>query len=81
MVAGLETVRGVADARDAARSPVVACYFGAEDYVADLGGVRTDEQPRGGHGWSWVAMAARLAGVTALDMVTLSFGDDGALRP
>ena len=41
VVAGLETVRGVVDARDVLGAPVVACYFGAEDYVADLGGVRT----------------------------------------
>ena len=41
VVAGIETVRGVADARDVLAPPVVACYFGAEDYVADLGGVRT----------------------------------------
>ena len=41
VIAGLETVRGVADARGALAPPVIACYFGAEDYTADLGGVRT----------------------------------------
>jgi citrate lyase subunit beta / citryl-CoA lyase len=76
VVAGLETVRGVTDARLVLRSPVVACYFGAEDYVADLGGVRTDGNHEVAAARSWVAMAARLAGVAALDMVTLSFGDD-----
>ena len=50
VVAGIETVRGVADAREVLRSPVVACYFGAEDYIADLGGVRTPRQRRGGVG-------------------------------
>ncbi len=77
VVAGLETVRGVADARLVLRAPVVACYFGAEDYVADLGGVRTESNHEVVAARSWVAMAARLAGVAALDMVTLSFGDDG----
>jgi citrate lyase subunit beta / citryl-CoA lyase len=76
VVAGLETVRGVADARDVLRTPVTACYFGAEDYVADLGGVRTDTNHEVATARSWVAMAARMAGVGALDMVTLAFADD-----
>jgi citrate lyase subunit beta/citryl-CoA lyase len=80
VVAGIETVRGVADAREVLRSPVVACYFGAEDYVADLGGVRTDTNDEVGSARAWVAMAARLAGVVALDMVTLSFGDEERFR-
>ena len=80
VVAGIETVRGVADARRVLRAPVIACYFGAEDFVADLGGVRTDSNEEVASARSWVAMAARLAGVNALDMVTLSFGDDDRFR-
>jgi citrate lyase subunit beta / citryl-CoA lyase len=76
IVAGLETVRGVADARDVLRAPVIACYFGAEDYVADLGGIRTDGNDEVVYPRSYVAMAARLAGMPALDMVTLDFGHD-----
>jgi citrate lyase subunit beta/citryl-CoA lyase len=75
VVAGIETVRGVADARDALGGSVVACYFGAEDYVADLGGVRTDTNAEVATARALVAMAARLAGVPALDLVTLDFGD------
>jgi len=75
-VAGLETVRGVADARDLLHAPVVACYFGAEDYVADLGGIRTDGNDEVAYPRSYVAMAARLAGIPAFDMVTLDFGHD-----
>jgi citrate lyase subunit beta/citryl-CoA lyase len=80
VVAGIETVRGVADARAVLRAPVAACYFGAEDYVADLGGVRTETNDEVALARAWVAMAARLAGVAALDMVTLSFGDDERFR-
>jgi citrate lyase subunit beta/citryl-CoA lyase len=80
VVAGIETVRGVADAREVLCPPVAACYFGAEDYVADLGGVRTDTNDEVGSARAWVAMAARLAGVAALDMVTLSFGDEMRFR-
>lgn len=76
VVAGLETVRGVVDAREVLRGLVVACYFGAEDYVADLGGVRTDGNAEVAWARSWVAVCARLAGVAAMDLVTLNFGDD-----
>ena len=76
VVVGLETVRGVADARELLDPPVVACYFGAEDYIADLGGVRTASNDEVSFPRALVAMAARLAGIAALDMVTLDFGDD-----
>ncbi len=75
-MAGLETVLGVADARELLGPPVVACYFGAEDYIADLGGVRTPGNGEVAYPRSVVPMAARLAGVPALDMVTLDFTDD-----
>jgi citrate lyase subunit beta/citryl-CoA lyase len=75
VVAGIETVLGVLDSRLLLRTPVVACYFGAEDYVADLGGVRTPGNDEVAHARAHVAMAARVAGVPALDMVTVDFGD------
>jgi citrate lyase subunit beta/citryl-CoA lyase len=75
VVAGLETVRGVADAREVLRPPVISCYFGAEDYVVDLGGVRTEGNEEVAWARSWVAVCARLAGVAALDIVTLHYGD------
>ncbi|HEX6419137.1 MAG TPA: CoA ester lyase [Acidimicrobiales bacterium] len=75
VVAGIETVRGVADAREVLRPPVTACYFGAEDYVADLGGVRTASNAEVAFARAFVAVAARLAGIPALDMVTLDFHD------
>lgn len=80
VVAGIETVVGVVDARLLLREPVVACYFGAEDYVADLGGVRTPGNAEVAVARAQVAMAARLAGVVALDMVTIDFGDHERFR-
>jgi citrate lyase subunit beta/citryl-CoA lyase len=73
VVAGIETVRGAADARQLLGPPVVACYFGAEDFIADLGGVRTPSNDEVAYPRAAVAMAARLAGVPALDMVTIDF--------
>ena len=75
VIAGLETVRGVLDARGLLGGPVTACYFGAEDYVADLGGVRGPSNDEVAHARAHVAMVARVTGVTALDMVTIDFGD------
>jgi citrate lyase subunit beta/citryl-CoA lyase len=76
VLAGIETVRGVLDARSLLGAPVVACYFGAEDYVADLGGVRTPTNGEVATARALVAMAARLAGVPALDMVTIDLDDE-----
>jgi citrate lyase subunit beta/citryl-CoA lyase len=75
VMAGLETVRGVADAREILREPIIACYFGAEDYVVDLGGVRSAGNEEVVWARSWVAVCARLAGVAALDIVTLHYRD------
>lgn len=76
VVAGIETVRGVATAPQWLSGGLAGCYFGAEDYVADLGGVRTPGNEEVATARALVGMAARLAGIPALDMVTLDFGDD-----
>jgi citrate lyase subunit beta / citryl-CoA lyase len=76
IVAGLETVRGVVNARQILGISVIACYFGAEDYIADLGGVRTADNMEVLYARSAVGVAARLAGVPALDMITGDFGND-----
>jgi citrate lyase beta subunit len=77
VVAGIETVLGVLDARAVLVAPVVACYFGAEDYVADLGGARGADNAEVATARSLVAMAARVAGIPALDIVTIDFARSG----
>jgi len=76
VVAGTETALGVADARDVYRPPVTVCYFGAEDFVADMGGVRTESSTEVLYARSRVALIARISGVLALDQVVPAFGDD-----
>jgi len=79
VVAGLETARGVADARLVLGHPaVVGAYFGAEDFIADMGGRRTRSNAEVVHARSEVVLAARLAGVPALDQVVTDFGDNAA---
>ncbi len=81
VLAGLETARGVADARPLlAHRRVIAGYFGAEDFIADMGGVRTDTNDEVAFARSAVALAARLAGVTVLDQVVADFRNDDRFR-
>ncbi|HEX2706955.1 MAG TPA: CoA ester lyase [Solirubrobacterales bacterium] len=80
LVAGLESARGVADAGAICEAGPDAAYFGAEDYIADLGGRRTDGGEEVLFARSQVALAARLAGVPTLDQVVVDFRDEGAFE-
>ncbi|MBT6372340.1 MAG: CoA ester lyase [Acidimicrobiaceae bacterium] len=81
IVAGLETVAGVVDARTVTTHPRVRwCYFGAEDYIADLGGVRTPGNHEVAVARAQIAQAAHLGGIQAIDMVVADFGDDDRFR-
>lgn len=76
VVAGLETAAGVAAARELLDDEVVAAgYFGAEDFVADMGGVRTDSNVEVLHARSELVLAGRLARVPVLDQVVVRFAD------
>jgi citrate lyase subunit beta/citryl-CoA lyase len=69
VLAGLESALGVERALELLRPPVAVAYFGAEDYIADMGGVRTAESTEVLYARSRVALAARIAGVPAIDQV------------
>jgi citrate lyase subunit beta/citryl-CoA lyase len=69
VLAGIESAAGVERVREVLVPPVAVAYFGAEDYVADLGGVRTLASTEVLYARSRVALAARLAGVPAVDQV------------
>lgn len=75
--AGIETALGVLDARTLLSHPrVIAAYFGAEDLIADLGGVRTESNDEVAAARSMMAMAARVAGVPLVDQVVTDFRND-----
>jgi citrate lyase subunit beta / citryl-CoA lyase len=84
VVGGLETALGVADARPllaaGAGLGLIGAYFGAEDYIADMGGYRTAANTEVLYARSQVALAARLAGIAALDQVVTAVRDDAAFR-
>jgi citrate lyase subunit beta/citryl-CoA lyase len=81
VLAGVETALGVADARALLAHPrVAAAYFGAEDFIADMGGVRTEGNQEVLYARSQVALAGRLAGVPILDQVVTDFRNDAAFE-
>ena len=81
ILAGIETALGVADARELLAHPlVVAAYFGAEDFIADMGGVRTRSGDEVAFARSSVALAARLGGVAVVDQIVADFRDDERFR-
>ena len=76
IVAGIETVLGVADARPVLASGVAGAYFGAEDYIADIGGVRSPGGDEVLYARSQVCLAAYLSGLPAIDQAVVALGDD-----
>jgi citrate lyase subunit beta / citryl-CoA lyase len=76
IVGGIETALGVERAPEFAHPRLVGVYFGAEDYIADLGGERTAGGHEVAYARSRVAMAARLLGVPAVDQVVVEIKND-----
>lgn len=80
VIGGIETARGVADARVLAAAGLAAVYFGAEDFIADLGGRRTAHDREVLYARSQVVLAARLAGIPAIDQAVVAVRDTGRFR-
>ena len=69
VLAGIESAMGVERVHELLVPPVAVAYFGAEDFVADMGGVRTLGSREVLYARSRVALAARLADMPAVDQV------------
>lgn len=80
LMVGVETAYGVSNVAGIDRMlqhpRICGAYFGAEDFITDMGGIRTDDGLEVLYARSQVALAARLAGVPVLDQVVTAFGDD-----
>ena len=78
----IETASGVVNAQEicVASSRIVAVAFGAEDFTNDMGVERTDEESQIAYPRSAVSVAARAAGVLAVDTPFFSFRDPDGLR-
>jgi citrate lyase subunit beta/citryl-CoA lyase len=81
MIVGIESAQGVLNAAQiATASPrLAALAFGAEDFAADLGILRTRAGAELDHARSHVALAARAAGLDALDSVCIHLEDEEQL--
>tara|TARA_Y100001970_G_scaffold181629_1_gene221032 strand:- start:2050 stop:2877 length:828 start_codon:yes stop_codon:yes gene_type:complete len=76
IIVGIETVLGVVSASEILSSTsVIAAYFGAEDYVLDLGGFRTTGNDEVFLARSQMGMASRLSGVPVIDQIVTDFSD------
>lgn len=80
VVVGLESVRGIADARELLAAGPDGVYFGAEDFAASIGGRRTAGGTEVLYARSRVALFAALHGVTSLDQVVTAVKDADAFR-
>lgn len=78
LIAGIETMVGVANCRALLQSDITAAYFGAEDYIADIGGRRRPDSLEVLYARSEVVLAARLASTAAIDQTVTAFRDDHA---
>ena len=76
VMVGIETALGVEQVGQTLQAPIGAAYFGAEDFIADMGGERTMEGLEVLYARSRVVLASRLAGIPALDQVVTDFHDD-----
>lgn len=80
LIVGIETVRGVHDCFDLLGETIDAVYFGAEDFIADLGGRRTKAGMEVLYARSQVSMASRLRQVSAIDQAVLTVHDADSFR-
>jgi citrate lyase subunit beta/citryl-CoA lyase len=79
----IETGRGVFKVEELAakwNAHLSALAFGAEDYITDIGGRRTPEGLEVMYARSRVLLAARVAGLQALDQVVVNIREDEAFR-
>jgi len=80
LCAGIESAAGVYRAIEVAGAGADMVYFGAEDFISDMGGVRTEGNLEVLYARSRVVLAARMSGIPALDQIVVDYGDDDRFR-
>lgn len=80
IVAGIESARGVAQVERLLSPDVYAAYFGAEDYIADIGGRRTPIGDEVLYARSRFVLTARLAGVVPVDQAVVDVRNEDVFR-
>jgi len=76
ILVGIETVKGLMSVQDIfGTDSVFAAYFGAEDYIHDLGGLRTDGNNEVLFARTQIGISSRLFGVPVVDQIVADFSD------
>ena len=76
ILVGIETVKGLMSVQDIfGTASVFAAYFGAEDYIHDLGGLRTDGNDEVLFARTKIGISSRLFGVPVVDQIVADFSD------
>ena len=73
---GIESAAGVHRAVEVCGAGLDLAYFGAEDFVTDMGGRRTADNTEVLYARSALALAGRVAGIPVLDQVVVDFRDE-----
>jgi citrate lyase subunit beta/citryl-CoA lyase len=77
MLVGIETVSGLVAVNEIfAKKSVAGAYFGAEDYIHDLGGVRTHDNNEVLYARSQMGISSRIFGVPVIDQIVADFSDN-----
>ena len=81
LLVDVETAKGILNLKEIASHPRLdALIFGAEDFAADIGAIRTPEAWEVFYARSAVVTAAAAYGLGAIDMVTIDFKDIEKVR-
>ena len=76
ILVGIETVKGLMSVQDIfGTASVFAAYFGAEDYIHDLGGLRTDGNDEVLFARTQIGISSRLFGVPVVDQIVADFSN------
>ena len=76
ILVGIETVKGLMSIQDIfGTASVFAAYFGAEDYIHDLGGLRTDGNDEVLFARTQIGISSRLFGVPVVDQIVADFSN------
>ena len=76
ILVGIETVKGLMSVQNIfSIASVSAAYFGAEDYIPDLGGLRTYENDEVLFARTQIGISSRLFGVPVVDQIVADFSD------
>lgn len=82
LIGGIESMLGVVNVFELAGADphLQSIYFGAEDYITDIGGRRTAEGLEVLYARSQTVLAAKAAGIGALDQAVIEIRDDERFR-